>query len=264
MNLQEKLSRIDMLHEKLKSLIPLNESEVRRLREEFIINNTYNSNAIEGNTLTLRETALIISEGMTISQKPLKDHLEVIGHRDAFEYILALANQDEVLTERVIKDIHSLVLMNDNMNRGIYRSVPVTIAESQTEPAKPHLIPSHMSNLISEYQEIKGKRHIIESIADFHLKFETIHPFIDGNGRTGRLILNFELMKSGLLPVNIKFADKMRYYDSFDNFYVTNNPFFLSEMIAEYEIEELEKYIEIIENKENLSKPTLCSKINII
>ena len=82
MNLQEKLLRIDMLHEKLKSLRPLNESEVRRLREEFIINNTYNSNAIEGNKLTLRETALIISEGMTISQKPLKDHLEVIGHRD--------------------------------------------------------------------------------------------------------------------------------------------------------------------------------------
>ncbi len=257
MKLQEKLSRIDMLLKKLKSLRPLNESEVRRIREDFIIHNTYNSNAIEGNTLTLRETALIISEGITISQKPLKDHLEVIGHRDAFEYILALANQEEVLSERIIKDIHSLVLMNDNMNRGVYRSVPVTIAGSQTEPAKPHLIPSQMSDLISEYQEAKKERHIIETVADFHLKFETIHPFIDGNGRTGRLILNLELMKSGLLPVNIKFADKMRYYDSFDSFYETKKPSYLTEMIAEYEIEELEKYIEIIENKEGLSQPNL-------
>ena len=257
MNLQEKLLEVDSLFEKLKSLKSLNESEVKRLREEFIIDYIYNSNALEGNTLTLRETALIISEGMTIPQKPLKDHIEVIGHRDAFKYILTLANQEEVLSERIIKDIHSLVLMNDNMNRGVYRSVPVTIAGSQTEPAKPHLIPSQMSDLISEYQEAKKERHIIETVADFHLKFETIHPFIDGNGRTGRLILNLELMKSGLLPVNIKFADKMRYYDSFDSFYETKKPSYLTEMIAEYEIEELEKYIEIIENKEGLSQPNL-------
>lgn len=252
MNLQEKLLEVDSLFEKLKSLKSLNESEVKRLREEFIIDYIYNSNALEGNTLTLRETALIISEGMTIPQKPLKDHIEVIGHRDAFKYILTLANQEEPLSERIIKDIHSLILMNDNINRGAYRSIPVIIEGSQIEPVKPNLILSQMSDLISEYQKVKGNRHIIESIADFHLKFETIHPFIDGNGRTGRLILNLELMKSGLLPVNIKFADKMRYYDSFDSFYETKKPSYLTEMIAEYEIEELEKYIEIIENKENL------------
>lgn len=250
MDLKEKLLKINQLYEKLKSLRPLNETEVKRLRNEFIINNTYNSNAIEGNTLTLRETSLIISEGITVSQKPLKDHLEVIGHKDAFEYILALANQEEILSEKIIKDIHSLVLINDNMNRGIYRNVPVTIAGSQKEPAKPHLIPSQMSDLILEYKESREEKHIVESVSDFHLKFETIHPFIDGNGRTGRLILNLELMKNGLLPVNIKFADKMRYYDSFDNFYETNSSSHLSEMIAEYEIEELEKYIDIIENKE--------------
>ena len=181
MNLQEKLLEVDSLFEKLKSLKSLNESEVKRLREEFIIDYIYNSNALEGNTLTLRETALIISEGMTIPQKPLKDHIEVIGHRDAFKYILTLANQDEILSERVIKDIHSLVLMNDNMNRGVYRSIPVIIEGSQIEPVKPNLILSQMSDLISEYQKVKEERHIIESIADFHLKFETIHPFIDGN-----------------------------------------------------------------------------------
>lgn len=239
MNLQEKLLEVDSLFEKLKSLKSLNESEVKRLGEEFIIDYIYNSNALEGNTLTLRETALIISEGMTIPQKPLKDHIEVIGHRDAFKYILTLDNQEEPLSERIIKDIHSLILMNDNINRGAYRSIPVIIEGSQIEPVKPNLILSQMSDLISEYQKVKEESHIIESIADFHLKFEDIHPFIDGNGRTGRLILNLELMKSELLPVNIKFADKVRYYNSFDSFYETKKPSCLTEMIVEYEIEEL-------------------------
>ena len=94
---------------------------MRRLSEEFMIENTYDSNAIEGNTLTLRETALILQEGITTAEKPLKDHLEAIGHKDAFLYIVELADRNEPLTEKVIKDIHSLVLMNDSANRGVYR-----------------------------------------------------------------------------------------------------------------------------------------------
>lgn len=101
--------------------------------------------------------------------------------KKGFKYILTLANQEEPLSERIIKDIHSLILMNDNINRGAYRSIPVIIEGSQIEPVKPNLILSQMSDLISEYQKVKEERHIIESIADFHLKFETIHPFIDGN-----------------------------------------------------------------------------------
>ena len=110
-------NRLDELKEKLASFRPLNAAELKQIRDEFIIENTYNSNAIEGSTLTLRETALILQEGLTISEKPIREHLEAIGHKDAFEYIVSLADAKERLSEKVIKDVHSLVLMNDAINK---------------------------------------------------------------------------------------------------------------------------------------------------
>lgn len=248
MNFQQ----IDELKAKLASLRPLNETELKRLRDEFAIENTYNSNAIEGNTLTLRETALILQEGITIAEKPVKDHLEVIGHRDAFEYIVALVEKDCPLSESTVKAIHSLVLMNDASNRGIYRNVPVRIIGAQTEPPQPYLVPVQMETLIADYTSMLKKMHVIEAVAEFHLRFESIHPFIDGNGRTGRLIMNFELMKAGLLPVNIKFTDRRKYYDCFDDYYATQKPDMLAGLIAKYEKEELEKYIVMVERAETI------------
>jgi len=242
--------RIDQLKSKLQAMRPLNETELKRLRGEFIIENTYNSNAIEGNTLTLRETALILQEGVTIAEKPVREHLEAIGHKDAFEYVISLAEANKALSERVIKDIHSLVLMNDANNRGIYRSVPVSILGAAHTPPQPYLVPVQMEALISDYDGMKQGKHIIEAIAEFHLLFEGVHPFIDGNGRTGRLVLNLELIKAGLLTVNIKFADRRKYYDCFDSYYANGRtPDMLAGLIAEYEVEELEKYIGILEGK---------------
>jgi Fic family protein len=236
-------SKIDALKDKLKSLRPLNDTEVKRLRDEFIIENTYNSNAIEGNSLTLRETALILQEGITIAEKPIKDHLEAIGHRDAFEYVISIANPDAELTERIIKDIHSLVLMNDAGNKGIYRRLPVAIVGAIHTPPQPYLVQPQMEELISDYKSMIREKHIIEAVAEFHLRFEGIHPFIDGNGRTGRLILNLELVKAGLLPVDIKFADRRKYYDCFDSYYGDEHsaeP--LARLIGDYEAERLEGY----------------------
>lgn len=241
-------TRIDALRNKLKSLRPLNETELKRLRDEFIIENTYNSNAIEGNTLTLRETALILQEGVTIAEKPVREHLEAIGHKDAFEYVIALADANTALTERVIKEIHSLVLMNDANNRGIYRSVPVKILGAAHTPPQPYLVPVQIEALLRDYEDMKRDMHTIEAVSEFHLRFEGIHPFIDGNGRTGRLILNLELIKAGLLPVNIKFADRRKYYESFDHYYSNGHtPETLSQLIADYEIDELERHIQIVE-----------------
>lgn len=241
-------TRIEELRNKLKTMRPLNETEIKRLRDEFIIENTYNSNAIEGNTLTLRETALILQEGITIAEKPIREHLEAIGHKDAFEYVISLADANTELTERVIKEIHSLVLMNDVNNRGVYRSVPVAIMGAAHTPPQPYLVPVQMEQLLAEYENIKKDKHIIEAIAEFHLRFEGVHPFIDGNGRTGRLILNLELIKAGLLPVNIKFADRRKYYDCFDHYYSNGHtPETLIQLIAGYEVEELEQHIKIIE-----------------
>lgn len=241
------LAQVDQLKNKLASLRPLNETELKRLREQFMVENTYDSNAIEGNTLTLRETALVLQEGITIAEKPIRDHLEAIGHKDAFEYIIALASEKSPLTERVIKQVHSLVLMNDAQNRGVYRSVPVMIVGATHEPPQPYLVPVQMEALISDYDGMKQRMHIIEAIAELHLRFEGIHPFIDGNGRTGRLILNLELIKAGYLPVNIKFADRRKYYDCFDSYFTNGHtPDMLSALIAGYEAEELRKYIAML------------------
>ena len=122
-----KFDRIDGLLHELNSYRPLTEGELRRLRDEFLIGFTYNSNAIEGNTLTLQETALVLNEGVTIDGKPLKDHLEVVGHKEGYLYVEELVKQKVPLSEKVIKDIHSLVLMDRRQDRGVYRRVPVTI-----------------------------------------------------------------------------------------------------------------------------------------
>lgn len=227
---------------------PLNETELKRLLDEFIIENTYDSNAIEGNTLTLRETALILQEGLTIAEKPIKDHLEAIGHRDAFEYVMTLADASTPLSERVIKDIHTLVLMNDRLNKGVYRSVPVTILGAIHTPPQPYLVPVQMEQLLADYEGMKRDLHIVEAVTEFHLRFEGVHPFIDGNGRTGRLILNLELIKAGLLPVNIKFADRRKYYDAFDVYHgEAQSAEAMTELITGYEIAELEKRISILQ-----------------
>lgn len=245
------LDKINELKNELAALRPLNSGELKRLRDEFLISNTYDSNAIEGSTLTLKETALILSEGVTISEKPLKEHLEAIGHRDAFEYITELAAQETALSERIIKDIHSLVLMNDRENRGVYRKVPVMIMGAENTPPQPYMINKLMETLIDDYSGLLAEKHTIEAVSELHLRFENIHPFIDGNGRTGRLILNLELMKAGLLPVNIKFADRQKYYSAFESYAKTGSPDMMTEMVAEYEISELERYIGIIKASEH-------------
>ncbi len=238
---------IDSLVSELKNKRPLTPVEIKRLRNEFMIEHTYDSNAIEGNTLTLRETALILQEGITIAEKPLKDHLEIIGYKDAFEYIVSLINENSELTESIIKQIHSLVLMDDASNRGIYRSLPVRILGATHEPPQPYIVPIKMEELLADYKDMKAKLHIIDAVSIFHLRFEGIHPFIDGNGRTGRLILNLELMKKGLLPVNIKFTNRREYYDCFDAYYSVHKDFApMSKLISAYEEQELRKYLGIL------------------
>jgi len=239
--------RVDALKAELASYRPLDPGALKRLREDFMIENTYDTNAIEGSTLTLRETALILKEDITIGEKPLRMHLDAIGHRDAFEYMLTIADTRNPLTERRIKELHTLVYMNDALNKGVYRAFPVMIQGANHTPPQPYLVPPQMEKLIAGYTNMKRDMHIIAAIAEFHLRFEGVHPFIDGNGRTGRLIINLELIKAGLLPVNIKFTDRRKYYDCFDSYFGDNGTAdMLTELIVGYEIAELERYIEIV------------------
>ncbi|MFY1027221.1 Fic family protein [Actinobacillus seminis] len=246
----DKFSRIDKLKHKIAQYRPLSLAEVQRLREEFIIESSYNSNAIEGNTITLRETVLILKEGMTIAEKPLREHLDIIGFKDAFNYIYELVANNEPLSERTIKDIHSLVLMNNAEGRGVYRKIPVRILGAENEPTAPYLIAEEMQSLIEKYQQKLIALHPIEAISWLHLAFKSIHPFIDGNGRTGRLLINFELLKHGYLPVDIKFTHRANYYQCFGDFHKNQQDISsLVELISQYELAELERYLAILEHR---------------
>ena len=236
---------IEAKRDRLDRLRPLTAGELKRLRDEFTIEFTYNSNAIEGNTLTLRETAMVL-EGVTIDQKPLKDHLEAIGHRDAFLYIEEIAKQDVPLSKFVIRNIHSLVLMNQPEDRGVFRRIPVRIMGAYTEPAQPYLIEQKLAELLDINEERRGTMNPIERISRFHLEFEGIHPFIDGNGRTGRLILNLDLIRCGYPPVNVKFNDRRKYYDAFDAYYRDGDADVMTGLIAGYVDERLDEYLKIL------------------
>lgn len=239
------LSQIDRKKAELDKCRPLTEGEVERLNEEFIVEYTYNSNAIEGNTLTLRETDLVL-RGLTIAQKPLKDHMEAVGHKEAFDYISQLVKEKVPISESIIKQIHFLVLADKRDDRGVYRRVPVRIMGAQHEPVQPYLIEPRMEQLLIDFAE--SKEHIITKLARFHIEFEGIHPFIDGNGRTGRLLVNLELMKAGYPPIDIKFADRIAYYNAFDEYYVKHNLSAMEKLFAGYVNERLDTYLKMLKS----------------
>ena len=250
--IMQKIEKIDFINEQIKSSPGLNDGELKRFREHFTVEYTYDSNAIEGSTLTLNETRLILIEGLTIDKKPLKEHLEAVGHKDAFDYIVDISGKNEPLTEQTIKNIHSLVLVNDAANKGIYRSVPVEIAGALDTPPDPLFVPEKMSELLDYY--LNNGHHPIVKIAELHILFERIHPFIDGNGRTGRLLLNLELLKHNYLPINVKFRDRALYISCFKDYAMTNNANKFIEMAAAYQLEELEKRLSVIRQKEQIMK----------
>jgi len=237
-------ARIDAKKALLNSRRPLTPAELERLREEFTIEFTFNSNAIEGNTLSLHETALVL-QGVTIDRKPLKDHLEAVGHRDAFKYVEDLVSQGKALNDWEIRQIHSLVLIDRPEDRGVYRRIPVRIAGSAQELPQPYLVTKLMEELLIKNNKSKKTMHPLQRIAWFHLEFEGIHPFVDGNGRTGRLLINLELMQNGYPPINIKFADRRRYYSAFDSYY-KNDMSPMVTMVAEYVEECLDQYLQIL------------------
>ena len=239
------LEQINSFKKTLDSCRPLTPAEVEAIKEVFLVEHTYNSNAIEGNTLTLQETALVL-QGVTIDKKPLKDHLEAVGYKEAFQYIEELAKQDKDLSEYDIKSIHNLVLADRPEDRGSFRRVNVRIAGALTNPVQPYLIEPKIEELLNNYKVWSETMHIVERVAIFHLQFESIHPFIDGNGRTGRLIMNLQLIKEGLPAINIKFADRRKYYDAFDEYSRTGSTEAMINLVGEAVISRLREMIEMI------------------
>lgn len=150
------------------------------------------------------------------------------------------------MSESVIKQIHYLVLAYKRQDRGVYRLVPVRIMGAQHEPVQPCLIESKMEQLITDYAN--STEHLITKLARFHIEFEGIHPFIDGNGRTGRLLINLELMKAGYPPIDIKFTDRMAYYNAFDLYHVKQDLAAMEKLFAGYVNGRLDAYLQMLQD----------------
>lgn len=203
----------------LNALRPLPRSAVEKLRDHFKIEMTYNSNAMEGNRLTLKETFLVINEGMTIKGKPLKDHLEAKDHHAALEYLYELVEHTKraTISEHLIRTLHQLVTRETEEEwAGRYRESNVIIGGADHTPPDAFDVPMKMKELLQWFQENRNKTHIAELAALFHHRFVHIHPFIDGNGRTARLAMNILLMRAGYPLVTILKNDRKKYYRVLD------------------------------------------------
>ncbi len=206
-------TRIKEKKAKLDGLRPLPVTAVRRLQEQLTIEWIYNSNAIEGNTLTLRETQLILEQGITIGGKSLRDHFEVINHQEAIKLVESLATQPEPITVFQIRQLHALVLSRiDDKNAGQYRQVPVRIVGATHEPPPAWDIPAQMGDWADWVQMQEGGMDIVELAALAHHKLVAIHPFIDGNGRTARLLMNLLLLRHEYPPAIIARSNRRLYY----------------------------------------------------
>ncbi len=208
--------KLDALKAQLDAYRPLDANVVKNLHENLVLQWTYHSNAIEGNTLTLKETKVAL-EGITIGGKTLREHLEVINHREAILMVEDLVSQQTPLSERVIKDLHYLVLKNiDQDNAGRYRQVNVLISGAEHKPVDALHVPEQMTAFIDWYSTQATGLHPVERAARVHGEFVKIHPFVDGNGRTARLLMNLELMKAGFPAAVLPVESRLAYYEALD------------------------------------------------
>jgi Fic family protein len=208
--------RIEGKLKRLNNFRPLPVSVVKKLKSQFEIEMTYNSNAIEGNSLTLKETYLVINEGLTIKGKPLKDHLEARNHHEALEYLYDLVDsgRKNTFSENLIRSLNQIVQQNiDKEWAGKYRNSGVVIGGAAHRPPEAIDVPKLMAGLVHWYGKNK-KMNKVELASILHHKLTYIHPFFDGNGRTSRLVMNIILMQAGFPLVVVLKNDRKRYYST--------------------------------------------------
>lgn len=238
-------NEVDKLKKELDSKRPIPKETLRSLEESINLEWTYNSNGIEGNTLTLRETQVVL-EGITVGGKSIKEHLEAINHEKAILYLNDLVKENNPITEWNIKSIHQLVLKDiDDENAGRYRRENVTIKGAIHIPPDYLKVPELMEKLILNYENWNNFHPIIQA-ALLHGELVKIHPFIDGNGRTSRLLMNLDLMNHGYNPVIIKKEDRLEYYEALDKAHTTGDYTDFVKLITKLEIVILRKYLELL------------------
>lgn len=222
----EIIKQIDENYKTMLSMRPLPEDGVRRYIEEFGIATSHNSNAIEGNTFTYDETRLLLKEDVMSNAHTFKEHSEIVGYKKAFDFLYVALKEEAPITEEFIKRLHSFIVPTETF-AGDYRDVQVYIGDDlkiDYTPVPPRLVAEHMKNYVESLrQDIDANRAVkaanapdwiglFNNLAKHHIEYEKIHPFIDGNGRTGRLLLSYEMISIGLLPVDIRKDDRLRYY----------------------------------------------------
>jgi Fic family protein len=249
--LKNTLAQADTLKARLQSVRPLDIEALTKIKAAFEMEYTFESNKIEGNTLTLQETALVVSEGVTIGGKSMREHLEAINHAQAIEFIKEIASNEIDITERTVKKIHALILHGINKEQaGKYRNVPVMIVGSRHTPPQPYLIQPQMEKFIIDYKAMETDGiHPIVIAAFLHDELVKIHPFIDGNGRTSRLLMNLYLLSKGFTITSLK-ADneaKQAYYNALEQSHVDNNPLPFRLLVTNAVCQSTEKYLKIIE-----------------
>ncbi len=243
---KNRLHDIDELKNKIDGFRPLGNDILKQIQEYYKIGLTYTSNALEGNTLDLAETKVVIEDGLTINGKPVKDHLETIGHAAAYNKLLELANA-AYITEDDIKTLHKLFYEKiDSENAGKYRQKPVIVTGADIDFPRPEELEEKMREFIAVLPQIKQESHPVKYAAMVHALFVNIHPFIDGNGRVARLLMNLALLQSGynitVIPPVVR-ADYIRALQASNH--NDFEPFinFISEMVLDAQKE----YLKIIE-----------------
>ncbi len=243
------LDQIADLKKSLDSFRPLQGKHIEKLNQYFDEVYTYDSTSIEGNTLTLQETALVLNKGVTIGGKSLREHFEIINHKEAIDYIKELVQNKDVFSKRVLLDIHHLILKNIDLdNAGKYRNVDVMISGSAHKPPTFLQVQNLMDDYFNFYDENKETLNPVILSAEIHERLVTIHPFTDGNGRTSRLIMNLILLQHGFPITNISSQNDLRdeYYKSLEIAQTEDNKEVFHKFIARNVKDSLIKYLEII------------------
>lgn len=241
-------NKIDEKKALLDSKRPLNSIALENLKRYFDVELTYNSNAIEGNTLTITETKVILEDGLTVGHgKSMREHLEVINHKEAIDYIDDIVSKDLDISERVIKDLHYIILKSiDNENAGEYRKSNVLISGSRHKPVEHFLVQERMMELIDWYRENKDKLHPVKLAAEFHFKYVYIHPFIDGNGRSARLLMNLILMRNGYPITVIKTENRDIYMKALEKASVDDDTNDFVEIVADAVDKSFDTYLYVV------------------
>lgn len=245
--------RILRKREALDKLRPFNQGALHKLQETFRVDMTYNSNAIEGNSLSLSETKLVLEEGLTIGGKTMKEHLEVTNHSKAIDFVQSLVSKPEI-NEVDVKNLHAIILDRiDPENAGYYRRGAVRISGTDYMPPNAVKVPALIQRV---YQMLNSKEgEPIETAAQIHQKFVDIHPFIDGNGRTARLLLNLYLMRNGYPPVIILRAERKKYIRTIMQARIENDVSHFANFVAKAVERSLDIYLDALgtEPKEYLT-----------